>query len=152
MARLSRRNLLGAGGCTVAAGIASVSLGGPDAQAVELAPVAVYPDADLIAACAAFDVLEQRYRATFDGVEAEVEWDARDAERDRIIELQDPHFDRIMALPATTMDGLRAKARTAALEYPELLEEDAGSRSGNLMISIIEDLVGNAEHLIKEIG
>ncbi len=142
MTRTTRRDLLGAAGFTALAGVAAVSIARPDAQAVEVAPVVAHPDAELIAECAAFDVLERRYRATFDGVQTNEEWNAGDAERDRIHDQQELHYERITTMEAKTLEGLRAKARTAALENPELLKEDQGSRGGNLMLSIISDLIG----------
>ena len=122
-----------------------MSLGKPEAQAVEVASAGAHPDAELIAACAAFDALERKCNATFGGPDRTLEEDLRaDEERNSIYVAQEPHLDRIMELRATTIDGFRAKARSLALEDLELLKDGPGDRRDCLIASLVQDLIREA--------
>ncbi len=107
-------------------------------------PVQQDLDAELIAACAAFDALERQSLATFRTIDDIDGQDAGDAERDRISKLQEPHLDRILDLRATTITGVQAKARSLALEDQELLKPGPGDRRDCLISSIVEDLIGES--------
>ncbi len=74
------------------------------------------PDADLIAACAAFDVLERRYQATdFTHDDDTPEGEAADAERDAIALQQRDLLNTICTCRFTTIEGASALVRTLAL-------------------------------------
>ncbi len=105
-------------------------------------PAAAGSDAELIAACGAFVALERQRNA----LNREVTGDAErlaDVEDDRLYNEQDPHFDRILATRATTVAGMRAKARALAAEDLELLKSGTGPRNECLMASIVADLISN---------
>ena len=109
----------------------------------EAFPTPASPDADLLAACAAFDVLERAYRATDFGCTPYTPEDlANDAERDRISAAQWPLIERMTELRATTRAGQVARARSLALWRPELLESGPGDISECLTSAIVRDLVG----------
>ena len=94
----SRRMALRYGGLAALAGLITPAIAGA-------APAGW--DAELIAACAQFDVLERRLQALSDDKYA----DEREAIRDE----QFPLLDRICAANCTTLEGLRARVRTIAL-------------------------------------
>ena len=65
-----------------------------------------HPDAELLTACAALDRLERAYLATYvRGVDDGPEWDAAEAERDRLADAQEPLAERICELRALTERG-----------------------------------------------
>ena len=71
------------------------------------------PDAELLAACAAFDALEAAYRATdFRAVPYTPEAIAAEAEQDRIAAAQKPLVARMTKLRAVTQEGRMARARS----------------------------------------
>ncbi len=78
----------------------------------------VSPDAELIGLCAAFDVLERRIDALFEGVGA-LEFDAADTAACVIEVDQRQVLDRIFALTPATDEGCRAVARSLALLAPD---------------------------------
>ena len=100
-------------------------------------------DAELIAECSAFIALEKQRNALNREVSGEAERLA-DAEDDRLYNEQDPHFDRILDLRATTAAGLQAKAHSLVAEDLELLKKGSGDRRGCLIVSIVEDLIGDS--------
>jgi hypothetical protein len=77
-------------------------------------------DAELIAACAAFDALEMRVRRLFCGPGDTAGEDARDAAMAVIAAEQEPFLAQICALSATMLDGHRARVRSLALWAPDL--------------------------------
>ena len=126
MARLSRRSLIGAGGCTVAAGIASMSLGKPEAQAVEVLPAAQSPDAPLLALCGRFlelqAVIDASYAQELEQHDALTKQGALykqlnalemegEADRAPLVNEQRELLDGIGDLMASTLAGQRARAR-----------------------------------------
>ena len=105
-----------------------------------------HPDGELLAACRAGAVLWQRQHAAFYGDTRIVD----DDERDRLLEplwaLADPVLHRVYDLPATTLDGHRARAAI-------LLAWDAGTLLGaaaaddlieaRLTLALAVDLLGS---------
>ena len=76
------------------------------------------PDVELIGLCAAFDVLERRIDALFDGVSA-LDFEAADAAACVIEVGQRRVLDRICALSPSTDEGCCALARSLALLSPD---------------------------------
>ncbi len=73
-------------------------------------------DAELIAVCAEFDVIERHINSHYAGGSRNIEDDEeRDAAIAPMEEAQAPLLERIIALRATTLDGFMARARTLAL-------------------------------------
>lgn len=117
----TRRGVLAACAGAAIAGAALV-VASPDAAATE------HPDATLLAACAHYERLEAEYRSTED-------------EEGNLVcpDGHDEAWNTIADLPATTFDGMRAKAR-ALITYhaPDF-------QSGNaVMWSLIEDVAGES--------
>ncbi len=109
-------------------------------------PVADVPDdAELTAACAAFDVLEWRYRATVSDADAGSPEDiAADAERDRIVEAQRPLVAVMVEQRAVTQEGQAARARSLILWAPDLMAEGPGDTAECLTYAVLRDLIGEA--------
>ncbi len=103
---------------------------------------AVSPDADLLAACAAFDELERAYIATYAGCpETGPEWDAAETVRERLSDAQDPLVDRICDLRAVTREGQAARARSLALWAPDVVKEGGADPIARLTTAIVRDLI-----------
>ena len=108
---LSRRAALAGGGAAVAA--LSLRAAFPPS----LPPTS--PDAELIGLCAAFDALERRIDALFDGSLSASTFEAADAAACVIEVEQRQVLDRICALTPATDDGCKAVARSLALLAPD---------------------------------
>jgi hypothetical protein len=119
------------------------------ALAVPVTPVpapGTHPDAELMAACAAYDAAERRFLSFYHGPdfienddEREVAMEPINAERQRLVTL-------ICGLRATTLEGHLARIRVVMLEDLDLdPAEDAQSRyhNENLRGALLRDL---AEH------
>ena len=103
------------------------------------------PDADLLKACAAFDVLERAYiAAPGDFWPGTPEERAVEAERDRISAAQDPLVERICELRAVTREGQAARARSLALWDAELMKPGPGDTGTWLTAAIVRDLISEA--------
>ena len=108
------------------------------------APVASHPDADLLNACATFDMLERAYLAngfahdplTLKGV-------AIEAEQDRIQREQHPLVDSMCEMRAVTMEGQAARARSLALWDAELMKPQ-GDITGQFTQAIVRDLLAGS--------
>ena len=101
-------------------------------------------DADLLEACAAFDVLERAYIALGgDYAPGSPEEDASEAERERLYEAQQPLVDRICDVRAFTIEGQLARARSLALWDAELMkpQKDTG---GWFTQAIVRDLLAGS--------
>ena len=138
----SRRQLVGgsilAAACGATFGCAVV-LPNPG----EAFPAPVSPDAELLAACAAFDALEAAYRATDFGAEPHTpEADAAEAEQGRITTAQRPLVTRMTDLRATTHEGRVARARSLIASWPEVMAEGEGTTMECLTYATLRDLVG----------
>jgi hypothetical protein len=106
-----------------------------------------HPDAELMAACAAFDAAEREYLNFFHGPDYIEDDDEREEamepcneERSRLVEL-------ICSLRATTLEGHLARARVVMLEDLELdPAEDAQSEYHNISLlgALIRDLAEQA--------
>ncbi|WP_158744133.1 hypothetical protein [Acidisphaera sp. L21] len=110
------------------------------AHATSMAPPAAHPDAELLAACAAFDDLERQALATFAGRDfddpAEI---AADFERESIVEAQIPPVDIIASHHAITKEGMAARARSIRLWAPDEFREN-GHFSGRTVHALLRDL------------
>lgn len=133
---MNRRNLL-----TTAA--ASVML--PGAVMAARDDQVAHPDADLLAACAAFDALERAYIAVPGDFWPDTpEERASEAERERISAAQDPLVERMCELRAFTREGQAARARSLALWDAELMKPGPGDTGTWLTAAIVRDLISDA--------
>lgn len=162
MARLSRRGLIGSAGCTVAASIAAMSFAKPDAQAVEVVPVAHDPDGPFLALCARFLELQAAIDVTYDREERE--WDLAKAEGRsgaRLMAMEKANeavrgpwqleqsalLDDIGDINATTQAGQRARARVLVAWYSlhRRGPDEAGSAiEWHHLAPLFRDLIGEA--------
>jgi hypothetical protein len=127
----------------------------PEVAAHEEAPAAAeasaagtHPDAALLAACAAFDILEHHYTAGFCGKGLTLgEECARDAALKPIQTAQVPLVDIITSTPAKTLDGIRAKAKSLELWDDGLIQQAGrdGGTDDRLLASIMRDLTAGAK-------
>jgi hypothetical protein len=149
---LSRRLLLG----STAAATASVDAPALPAEST----VSANPDATLIAACAEFDRLERQCFGLFYGPARITDEDQRDDAMTLISEAQKPSWNVICSTQAKTLEGLRAKAQTVAMEDLELfpaLRQDMDSAFTNfsLQASLMLDVfavLGVKETLVPRRG
>lgn len=103
------------------------------------------PDAELIALCAEFDILEREFLATDFGAEADTPaGDHADAEQERIQEAQTELADRICGMRIDTLDGARALARTMALNNLDLFRRASpdGCTNERLVGALVGGLIG----------
>ncbi len=103
-----------------------------------------HPDAQLLAACAAFDALERAYIAlSGDHRAGSPEEAAVEAERDWLVTAQAPLVASMCELRAVTQAGHVARARSLTLWDGELLKDtvDAGAC---LTAALVRDLIGKA--------
>ncbi len=114
---------------------------------------AASPDAALLAACAAFDELEQAYVATHSGPVVLTESVAAESERDRLSDAQEPLVARMCELRAVTKEGQAARARSLALWDVELFkeawQEDTGDR---LTAAIVRDHDWVADRRLRRVS
>lgn len=138
----SRRQLIG--GASLAALCGAAFAGAvvlPDPGEASL--VAVSPDAELLAACAAFDTLEAAYHATnFRAEPYTPEADAAEAEQGRIAAAQEPFVARMTELRAVTHEGRVARARSLIGWWPEIMADGEGTTGECLTYATLRDLVG----------
>ena len=104
-----------------------------------------HPDAELLAACAAFDELERAYIATdFEAHTGSPEDIAAEAGRDCLRDAQDPLLARMVELRATTREGMMARARSLILWDGEVMQEDgplAEFTNTKLTRAVLRDLL-----------
>ena len=128
----TRRALMGSVGVAALAGIAAVAIAKPDAQAVEVVPVAHNPDGPLLALCARFLELQAAIDVTYDRETEEHEVaqkegrssarlmameKAHDVEREPWVSEQRTLLEDIGDISATTLPGQRARARVLMAWY-----------------------------------
>lgn len=104
---------------------------------------APHPDAELLAACEAFDALERRMHGLFEGPTMIRDDDERINAIQGIEAEQEPYLDLILAGRAHTMDGILAKVRTVLLEDLEILSpniDESGYVNMRLMFTLMRDL------------
>ena len=101
-------------------------------------------DAELIAACAALDKLEQAVCATGFNHEPNSPADlVADAERERLCDAQAPFVDRMCELRALTREGQAARARSLVFWMPSLIKDNpSGCTDDRLMCAVLRDLIG----------
>jgi hypothetical protein len=107
-----------------------------------------HPDADLIAACAAYDDAERQFLALYENPEI-ADDDAKLIPAMHSIEnTQVPILDRICELKAVTPEGIRARVRTVFLEdleiKPEEILETSPFVNERLMAALLRDLAVDA--------
>jgi len=142
MSKASRRNMLG---------IAAASMLMPAVAAASMPkhhPLPASPDAELLAACAAFDALERQYVALYDGPDAIEDDDECEAAARPIRLKQKPLLDKLTNLRATTLEGHLARIRSLVLEDQQLdIEELATSSYINqrLLGMVLRDLAEQAQ-------
>ena len=101
------------------------------------------PDADLIADCVAFNVLERAIYITCLGDDCPI----KEAEGERLRDEQTPIVARICARPARTMAGLEAKVRSLILCDEDAIDESAFSTHDLLRSSLLSDLLSMPDGL-----
>lgn len=106
------------------------------------APAELADDADLLAACAAFDDLERQWRAAIQvGSKDNAKVDEAAAQANRIQEQQRPHLDAMLDLPCTTLAGAAAIARSLELWDAELMRGGNGYVNDLLVRKLVESLL-----------
>lgn len=100
-------------------------------------PAAPNPDAGLIALCAAFNALERKLQAAFEGLTTDAGWDLADEVADAIRAEQAPILDAITACRPSTSAGFAALAGSLALWDAELLEGDPRQGNTNERLSLV---------------
>ena len=115
------------------------------AAAAPAAVAAPSDDAELIGLCDRFIALQERIVATHSGAPfGSAASLAAEQDREALLDAQDPLFDRICALQATTPAGILARARM--LRSWDLELEDNGAEGGywnhRMVWSLVRDLTG----------
>ncbi len=112
-------------------------------------PTQDHPDAELMWLCAEIDRLEDEWLSLYakpgatqeEAIAAE---DRADAARDGFFARQAPLIERIGAMTATTLEGLKARARTIVKWAPDALGKPKMD-AGELMIAaLLRDLVAES--------
>jgi len=122
--------------------------------ALDAPPRACHPDAALMAACAELSALERRFIALHDEIEDD---DERDVHLEPLWPPMRAARDRILAAPARTMEGLRAKLEATLLTDLEWLRNHddalAERKYGNesMQAAIIVDLVALLKPDVPEV-
>jgi hypothetical protein len=109
-------------------------------------PLGTHPDAELMAACAAFDAAERAYLNFYHGPNVIEDDDEREEAMAPVLDERDRLAQLVCSLRATTLEGYLARVRIVMLEDLELdPAEDAKSDFLNesLLGALIRDL---AEH------
>ncbi len=110
------------------------------------AQVSGHPDADLIAACEAFDELEHEYIVSAKMSDGDTpEAHTAETDLDRIAELQSPIVARMFELKAVTPEGMAARARSLVLWAPHLVAPGTGDTGAVLVHAVLRDLIGEAQ-------
>lgn len=107
------------------------------------APAATMADAGLLTLCGEFDNLERAIQASLFAGAGQI---ANAAEGDRfrlpLHDRQDAILGDICSLRATTREGLRARARTYTLWWPEALNvSDASFWDERMLAALLRDLL-----------
>ncbi len=124
----SRRGLLSG---SILAGLGALA-------AIPALAATAHPDAELIALCDEFNVLERQYVASFDRIPDD---DTRDLANGPIHEAQAELVERMSELTATTIEGFSALAGAIALWAPDVLDRwDEGDLSERMIAMIVRDL------------
>jgi hypothetical protein len=101
------------------------------------------PDARIIALCAEFTALEQRWQVACCAAKTTEEEDAARAIRDEISPRQAEILDELWDTPAKTQAGIRAKAEAAVVWAPDFLDRlDGGSDGGDLVLMVLQNILG----------
>ncbi len=134
-------------------------LGGSAALAIAPAVAApAHPDAELIALCHQFDEHERAYQKIYDGPLAIADEDEAARLAQPIAAARAALLPRIIALHATTIEGLMTRARTVYLEAPEegreavKVLEKSPYMNELLMASLHRDLMAMAGVSVVPLG
>ena len=113
------------------------------AGAAAAAPVV---DAELIRLCAAFDALEHKLQASYEGIVTDAGWEAADVVASVVREDQAPILDAITACRPSTLVGFTALAGSLALWDNELLKGDPmqGCTNDRLALVLFRGMIGRA--------
>jgi hypothetical protein len=136
----SRRALLG--------GTAALLAGAVVAATTSASTAAASPDAELIQLCAEIDRLEDEWRSLgskpgMTEAEAAAAEDKQDSQQGFYSKRQFPLIEEISKMEATTLEGMRARARTIVKWGPDIWNPAPGV--DEIMISaLLRDLLGEA--------
>ncbi len=132
----TRCDLLGAAGFTALAGIAAVAIAKPDAQAVEVPPVAQVTEAPLLELCDRFMALQ----AQIDAICSRD--DDHDDGLDALIDQQVPILDEMGDLSAASLEGQRARAQVLMAWYGGTKDLHAAAVEWERVAPLFHDLLG----------
>ncbi len=135
----SRRRLL------ASAGLLTSGLGRPPHQAATAGRLQPDPDGAVIAACAAFNVLERRKLDLIEGPGRIADDDTRDQALGPLAGEQQGYLDRLCRQRATTLAGHQARAISFALWDGGELADRAhayGLFEDRLLAALVRDLAG----------
>jgi hypothetical protein len=131
----SRRALLG--------GTAALLAGTVVAATTSAGTAAATPDAELIALCAEIDRLEDKIDSfTIKGATLKEE-EAQDLLAQPFADEQEPLIFQLCDMPATTIEGIRARARTLVKWAPDWENKSSGYDSA-MISALLRDLIGEA--------
>jgi hypothetical protein len=105
-----------------------------------------HPDAELLAACAAFEDLAYKRESLFEGPTALDDDSQRHAGSVQIEATQDPFLEQICRTPATTLEGCFARAKAIVWDSPDMMPDfdakDCGGYPAERMVAaLIRDLL-----------
>lgn len=99
------------------------------------------PDAELLAACAAFDALEHEAEALQAGPGRIVDDEARSRALDVVVARQEPWLERMCALRVTSPVAWQARARSLALWDRDMLADyEDGYTDQRLLTALLRDM------------
>jgi hypothetical protein len=101
------------------------------------------PDAELIRLCAEIDALEDKLDSfTLKGATLEEE-QAQDKLAQPFAAEQEPLIARLCEMPAITIEGIQARARTLVRYAPDW-KNKSGGYDGLMIAALLRDLIGEA--------
>lgn len=102
------------------------------------------PDSRLIALCDEFCRMERESMALFYGPDAIEDDDERTPFHVAVIKRQEPVVEEIMRVRATTLEGVKAKAKAIVAwdKFDDLFDRDSECRGDRMLFDLICDLTG----------
>jgi hypothetical protein len=132
----SRRALLGGTAALLAGAVVTATTIAPQNGGAS-------PDAELIALCAEIDALEDKIDSfTIKGATIEEE-EAQDKLAQPFADEQEPLIVQLCDMPATTIEGIRARARTLVKWAPDWRNKRGGYDAA-MISALLSDLIGEA--------